>query len=97
ERVLDDIAIDEPATVIRNRISGFFADRERRADDIVAFYFTGHGGSIRHAHYLWPAGAQQTNPAGTAIATDEIARWFLEGTNKRPTNLLVILDVCSAG
>jgi hypothetical protein len=93
--VLPEIALNARAVDIRTAVTEFCANAERREDDVIVFYFSGHGDEVHSGrHYLWPAGANKSNPAGTAIATGELARWFFEGGGIRAHNVLILLDAC---
>jgi tetratricopeptide (TPR) repeat protein len=96
--VLPEISLNAKAARIRIAVTGFCANDERREEDVIAFYFSGHGDEVHSGrHYLWPAGGKKSNPAGTAIATGELARWFFEGGGARAHNILILLDACYAG
>lgn len=98
EAVLPQIRLDAKAPAILDALGEFFASGERTSDDVVIFYFTGHARALASGNlYLLPRGANLNNPARTAIRCANLAEVFFEGSNPRPENVWVLLDVCSAG
>lgn len=63
--------------------------------DVVVFYYTGHG--MVHDQYflLLPYDTDPADPQARGISAHELARLLLAGT--KTGNLLVILDTCHAG
>ncbi len=98
QSVLPQISLNAGAEAIRSAITSFYLDFGLQSEDIVAFYFSGHGAEVRGGrHYLWPAGADERNPAGTGIATADVGRWLMETGDAPPENVLLMFDVCYAG
>jgi len=99
-RVLaDEIPLNASADTIRGAVNAWFASPERRASDQVVLYFAGHGDTTGrlNQHYLFTKTSDRNNLSQTAISADELCKWFLEGENERPQNLVVILDTCYSG
>jgi WD40 repeat protein len=94
-----EIPLNADAARIRRQLCRWFASPERRSDDQVVIYFTGHGEQSERLrnHYLITRSSRLADLPGTAIRTSELAEWILDGVNDRPENLLVMLDVCYAG
>jgi hypothetical protein len=63
--------------------------------DVVVFYYTGHGEVDGQDFLLLPHDANPKDPHERGIPARELARWLLAGT--KTGNLLVILDTCHAG
>ena len=98
QAVLPAIELNARASGIRETVTDFCASADRSPEDVVVFYFSGHGDEASGGrHYLWPSGANRLNPSGTGIATGELARWFFEGGGRRAENVMIILDACYAG
>lgn len=98
QRVLQDVSLGVMAHEIKNALTGWFSSEERRESDCVIVYYAGHGGEgDKSLHYLYTAGSRTGNLQATAIETSNLVKWFFEGTNEYPQNVLLILDVCSAG
>ncbi|MBV8992848.1 MAG: caspase family protein, partial [Pseudonocardiales bacterium] len=80
---------------VRSSLSEWSKDVDLGPEDVVIFYFAGHGlVASRDRHYLmcWNSGAD--DPAATALATEDVVR-ILTRTGLR--NLLVVLDTCYGG
>jgi|GEM_PF-561901 len=98
QRVLQEISLGVMAHEIKTALTGWFSSEERRESDCVIVYYAGHGGEgEKSLHYLYTAGSRTGNLQGTAIETSDLVKWFFEGTNEYPQNVLLILDVCFAG
>ncbi|WP_410617118.1 caspase family protein [Amycolatopsis sp. lyj-109] len=74
-------------------IRRFFAQCTEQ--DIVVFYYTGHGEVDGQDFLLLPHDANPADAHERGIPAHELARWLLAGT--KTGNLLVILDTCHAG
>ncbi|MGW4369810.1 caspase family protein [Nocardia takedensis] len=94
--VVETPGMNPTAAQLLDGLARFCRAPERRADDIVAVYFTGHGERLLHTdeHVLITA---DTDPAFLADAptTEAIARKILFGTPVR--RLLLMLDTCYSG
>lgn len=93
-RKLTRVSAGPKAGVFRARLRAWLNSRERKSDDIVVFYYSGHG-------YITPAGqhvlaASNTNPRNSDTAIP--ARFFVEALESSSVRrMLLILDVCFAG
>lgn len=64
-------------------------------DDVVVFYFAGHGlVADRDRHYLMCWNSSEDDPAATALATEDVLRIL---TRSGLRNLLMVLDTCYGG
>ncbi len=94
--LIEPPGMNPTAAQLLDGLARFCRAPERRADDVVAVYFTGHGERLLHTdeHVLITA---DTDPAFLADAptTDMIARKILFGTPVR--RLMLILDTCYSG
>lgn len=79
-------------TDIQNSIQNWLAPRED-SDDIVLFYFFGHGGEYLGDYYLSP---YDDNPylLSSSISDSELNSWL---SSLDSNNIVVILDTCHAG
>ncbi|TCO62360.1 caspase, EACC1-associated type [Actinocrispum wychmicini] len=85
--------VDTPAERLSEAIRGFFADR--RPDDTLVLYFSGHG--IKDAAgelFLAATDTQLDDLDHTALSTDTVNRWV---RNCRSRHVLLILDCCYSG
>ncbi|MBP2330008.1 WD40 repeat protein [Kibdelosporangium banguiense] len=80
---------------VRLSLSEWLKDTKLGADDVVVFYFAGHGMvADRDRHYLMCWNSNEEDPASTALATEDLVR-ILTRTGLR--NLLIVLDTCYGG
>jgi len=65
--------------------------------DVIAFYFTGHGGrtGLAGKHVVYMADTKPSDVAGTGFLTENLGQRMLEGTPVR--RLLLMLDTCYSG
>ncbi|MFI7121837.1 caspase family protein [Amycolatopsis sp. NPDC049868] len=95
ERALQGMGNYWTAEHVRSSLSGWSKDAALGADDVVVFYFAGHGlVADRDRHYLMCWDSSDDDPAATALATEDLVR-ILTRTGLR--NLLVVLDTCYGG
>ena len=83
---------------IRTAVGEWFASRDRSPDDIVAFYYSGHGDCYpAGGHYLCTPEFDPKNPAGPgALDTAKLATLFFVG-DRHPQSILLLLDTCYSG
>lgn len=80
---------------VRSSLSGWSKDAGLGPDDVLIFYFAGHGVvEDRDRHYLLCWDSVEDDPAATALATEDLVR-LLTRTGLR--NLLIVLDTCYGG
>lgn len=83
------------AEQVRSSLSGWSKDEGLGSDDVLIFYFAGHGVvEDRDRHYLMCWNSVEDDPAATALATEDLVR-LLTRTGLR--NLLIVLDTCYGG
>jgi WD40 repeat protein len=74
---------------------GTWVRQERRHEDTLVVYYSGHGDRDDQArHYLMCANSEPSGLAETALATEDLVRIVTNGGVRR---LLLILDACQAG
>jgi WD40 repeat protein len=92
------VLVDEDAVTVQTELTAWL--RERRADDAVAIYLTGHaevlGDGPAARLYLHTRGSRQGRPAGTLRLGDLLDGLGEIEPEERPQNLLLVLDVCTA-
>jgi hypothetical protein len=72
-----------------------FADSGRTKDDVVVFYYTGHG-VVEDDHFLFvPTNADPEHLDREGIRAVDLARWLFDCP--RIGHLMIILDTCHAG
>ena len=95
---LGDNGLNASSDQIRDMVNSWFSQKERTAEDIIVFYYTGHGYVDEHNdHYLWTYNSILRNLQGTSIETANLGKWFLTSSQNRPQNVWIILDTCYAG
>ncbi|WP_158854075.1 caspase family protein [Saccharothrix deserti] len=83
------------ASQVRSSLSGWSKDVDLGLEDVVVFYFAGHGTvADRDRHYLMCWDSEEDDPAATALATEDVVRIL---TRSGLRNLLVVLDTCYGG
>jgi Caspase domain len=100
QRILQDqIALAATTPEIKSALTNWFSLSEHKSSDCVIIYYAGHGGECgtSGSHYLYTNGSRPDNLQNTAIETGSLVKWFLEGHQNCPQNILLILDVCYAG
>ncbi len=94
-RVLQDIAPSPRAAVARERLAGWLGDRDRRENDRLVLYWSGHGETGPDGrHYLLGRDFDGQNFLGRALATEDIGR-MMAGSAVR--HVLLMIDTCYAG
>ncbi|HET6212495.1 MAG TPA: caspase family protein, partial [Micromonosporaceae bacterium] len=79
---------------LKQRLRAFLTAGERTSDDIVVFYYTGHGDVDDSGEFLFPL-PDTTDDIVTTVPAGELARWLLAGTVVQ--RVFIILDTCHAG
>ena len=94
ERVLPKLGNNPTSDTLRRGLSNWLRHHDRRASDVIVFYYSGHGGVESKIHYMLTSDSQETNLVGTALPTENLAK-MLDGTPIQ--QLLVLLDTCYSG
>lgn len=98
----DPPLLDPTAQDLRDALSRWFTSPERTADDLVAFYYSGHG-VVAEQHYLLTADSDTRRLAASAIpvATLPGLFWSMDPDGAFPPHLprrlLLMLDACYSG
>ena len=93
ERVLPELGKNPTSNALRLKLSTWLRHPDRRASDVIVFYYSGHG-DVSRKHYLLTSDSQETNLIGTALPTEALAE-MLDGSPCQ--EVLVILDTCYSG
>ncbi|MET7773017.1 SAV_2336 N-terminal domain-related protein [Nocardia sp. NPDC005366] len=94
--LVDTIGANPTSTQLLRELRKFCISPDRRPDDLITVYFTGHAERVgdRGDHMLIASDIDPTDIAA-AVPTAELARQMLLGTKVR--RLLLILDTCFSG
>ena len=95
QRALADVSLNPSRSELHGALSGWLTSDDRSEQDVVVLYYSGHGLTRGGRHYLLTRDYQERNPAGTALATQELV-WIL-GEDSPVRHLLVMVDTCYAG
>ena len=92
-----DVLGDSPTSVeVRDRLRAFCTSPDRRVDDYVVLYLTGHGEILDEGdHVLLAADTRPSDLLHRTVPTSEIMKLALAGTRVR--RLLLLLDTCYSG
>ncbi len=94
ERVLRELGRSPTSVQLRTGLEDWLKSDERRVDDVVVVYYSGHGFTPGDGlHYLCARDTEDERTA-KAVATEEIARWLAES---KIQHLLAIVDTCFSG
>ncbi|MET9770336.1 caspase family protein [Streptomyces sp. NPDC006415] len=90
------LGLDPTRTQLTDRLRAFCRSDDRREDDLVVIYLSGHGEVVEdgHQHVLLMADTDPDDVSYTSLPTAELVR-ALRGTKVR--RLLLILDTCYSG
>ncbi|MEU0247328.1 caspase family protein, partial [Streptomyces sp. NPDC006235] len=90
------LGLDPNKTQLTDQLRAFCTSPERREDDLVVVYLSGHGEVLEDGgeHVLLMADADPADVTYTALPTADLVR-VLRGTRLR--RLLLILDTCYSG
>jgi tetratricopeptide (TPR) repeat protein len=90
--------IDPSEDDIRRAVGTWFKSPNLNPEDVVVFYYSGHGGCYNDGgHYICTTEYDPSNPAAPgAIDTSQLRQWFFSG-ERHPQNVLLILDTCYSG
>ena len=92
-----DVLGESPTSVqLKDRLRGFFLSTDRRPDDYVVIYLTGHGEILDDGDFV--VLTRDTRPSdllNRTVPAGEIVKMTLAGTRVR--RLLLLLDTCYSG
>lgn len=96
ERVLPELGEDPTSEQLKTSLGDWLADEQRSPNDVLVFYFSGHGeGKARDTHYLLLSDSRFNSNkvllSHTAVAADELARSFADS---KIQHSLLIFDTC---
>jgi len=74
-----------------DRLGAFLKNNQIAADDLLFFYFTGHGFRLEEEDYLLPQKASLNDPENTGIAVEKVIKRLLGSKCK---NIVMFLDAC---
>jgi WD40 repeat protein len=91
------LGLDPTRSQLTDQLRAFCKSADRREDDLLAVYLSGHGEILDDGeeHVLLTADTDPDDIAYTALPTVELARAMLRDTPLR--RLLLILDTCYSG
>ncbi|MGW3313002.1 caspase family protein [Streptomyces sp. NPDC001073] len=91
------LGLDPTRGQLTDHLRGFCKSADRREDDLVAVYLSGHGQVLEDGgeHVLYTSDTDPEDTDYTSLATVELARAMLRGTRVR--RLLLMLDTCYSG
>ncbi|MEA2311608.1 MAG: hypothetical protein QOE28_1576 [Solirubrobacteraceae bacterium] len=88
-----DLAVDEPEHVLRRKVAGFFAGRDR--DDLLLLHFSCHGLKDESGQlYFAAADTEVAQLDATALSAEFVSRQM---TRSRSRKVLALLDCCYSG
>lgn len=87
--------LNEPSYKVRQRIDAFFTDPQRKRDDLLLLYFSGHGIKDEDGRlYLATIDTQRKLPRSTAVSANFVSEVMLRS---RPRRQVLLLDCCYSG
>ena len=91
------LGLDPTRLQLTDHLRAFCMSGDRREDDLLAVYLSGHGEVLDDGdeHVLLTADTDPEDLSYTALSTAELAQTMLRGTRLR--RLLLILDTCYSG
>jgi hypothetical protein len=93
ERALLGLAENPESGYFSERLGQWLSAPERSSTDRIVLYYSGHGAVVMNEHFLMMTNSDDTNIAGSAVPTANLAR-MLARTQIR--QMIVILDTCHA-
>ncbi|MCY1141538.1 caspase family protein [Actinoplanes sp. Pm04-4] len=79
---------------LRTRLGAVLTDPRRSAEDVITFYYTGHG-VVEEDEFALLFPETTENIWHTGLPGSQLATWLLRGTIVR--RMLIVLDTCHAG
>ncbi|MDH6604471.1 WD40 repeat protein [Streptomyces sp. SAI-208] len=91
------LGLDPSRAQLTDQLRAFCKSADRREDDLVAVYVSGHGEVLEDGgdHVLYTSDTDPEDTAYTSLPTVELARAMLRDTPVR--RLLLMLDTCYSG
>ncbi|WP_406431287.1 caspase family protein [Streptomyces sp. NBC_01589] len=96
-RHVTGLGLDPTRTQLTDQLRAFCKSPDRREDDLLAVYISGHGQVLDDGgdHVLFTTDTDPNDIAYTALPTVDLARTMLRDTSVR--RLLLVLDTCYSG
>src|SRR5262245_56851877 len=76
QRALEEVSLNPASADLRAEVSGWLTSPDRSAEDVVVFYYSGHGLTHGGRHYLLTRDYREPNLVGTALASEDLV-WML--------------------
>ncbi|MFF6642282.1 caspase family protein [Streptomyces althioticus] len=91
------LGLDPTRSQLTDQLRAFCTAQERREDDLLAVYISGHGEVLEDdgEHVLFASDTDPADVTYTALPTVQLARAMLRDTQVR--RLLLVLDTCYSG
>ncbi|MEU8901185.1 caspase family protein, partial [Nocardia sp. NPDC048505] len=94
--LVDTLGVNATSTQLLKAVRAFCKAPDRRSDDVIVLYFTGHGERVDSTgEYVLVAADTEPGDPATGVLCAELARQMLLDTEVR--RLLLILDTCYSG
>ncbi|WP_157110320.1 caspase family protein [Nocardia anaemiae] len=94
--LVDTLGMNPTSTQLLKALRNFCKSPDRRGDDVVALYFTGHGERLdATGEHVLVTSDTDPDDIEAAVPTADLARQMLFGTAVR--RLLLMLDTCFSG
>jgi tetratricopeptide (TPR) repeat protein len=94
KQVLPGLGDDPYSDYLRNKLSEWLNSDDVTAEDILVFYYSGHGVVAGKDHYLLTIDSRVERLEGTAFPTASLARMLRDS---KVRNVMIVIDTCYAG
>src|SRR5262249_55420584 len=95
---LAELADGSTANELRHALSEWFSDDRRKDEDLVVFYYAGHGYfSPGREHYLCTKDFDSRQPLTKGLGTGMVPRLIFEGEGRKKPAVWILLDTCYSG
>jgi len=92
--ILPELGENPPSAALRVSLTFWLRDPDRRASDVIVFYYSGHGAVEGSKHYLLTSDSKERYFVSTALPTELLAEMLVETPIQQ---FLVLLDTCYSG